>query len=109
MEPEGSLPSSQELSTCTYPALNQSSIPLPGSFIQKIRPGPRFIVPLRNEFVFYGEGLLAPRPTGKLEDHPLSFVRGCLFNIFSSNLELEAVPSNRNPRTRHAVVTRGPT
>jgi hypothetical protein len=29
-------------------------------------------------FVFYGEGLLAPRPTLKLEDHPLSIVRGCL-------------------------------
>jgi hypothetical protein len=25
MEPEGSLPSSQELSTCTYPELEQSS------------------------------------------------------------------------------------
>jgi hypothetical protein len=43
MEPEGSLPSLQELSTD----------------------------PFRNEFVFYGEGLLAPRPTPKLEDHPL--------------------------------------
>jgi hypothetical protein len=31
---------------------------------------------------FYGEGLLAPRPTTKLEYHPSSFVRGCLFNIF---------------------------
>jgi hypothetical protein len=32
---------------------------------------------------FYGEGLLAPRPTPNLEDHPMSFVRGCLFNIFA--------------------------
>jgi hypothetical protein len=62
------------------------------SFIQKIRPGLRLICPFRNEFVFYGEGLLAPRPTPKLEDHPLSFVRGCLFNIFAANLQLEAVP-----------------
>jgi hypothetical protein len=84
-------------------------IPLPRSFIQKIRPGPRLIDPFRNEFVFYGERLLAPRPTPKLEDHPLSFVRGCLFNIFAANLQLVAVPSIRNPRTRHAVVTRGPT
>jgi hypothetical protein len=41
------------------------------SFIQKIRPGPRLMDPFRNEFVFYGEGLLAPRPTPKLKDHPL--------------------------------------
>jgi hypothetical protein len=91
METEGSLPSSQELSTCTYPEPDQSSDPF------------------RNEFVFYGEGLLAPSPTPKLEDHPLSFVRDCLFNIFAANLQLEAVPTIRNPRTRNAVVTRGPT
>jgi hypothetical protein len=35
----------------------------------------------RNRFIFYGEGLLAPRPTPKLEDHPLSSVHGCLFNV----------------------------
>jgi hypothetical protein len=38
-----------------------------------------FLHPFRNEFVFYGVGLLGPRPTSKLEDHPLSFVRGFLF------------------------------
>jgi hypothetical protein len=37
------------------------------------------------KFIFYGEGLLAPHPTPKLEDHPLSFVRG-LFNIFAATL-----------------------
>jgi hypothetical protein len=78
-------------------------------FIQKVRQGLRLIDPFHNEFVFYGEGLLAPRPTPKLVDHPLLFVRGCLFNIFAVNLQLEAVPSIRNPRTRHAVVTRVPT
>jgi hypothetical protein len=61
-------------------------IPLLRSFIQKIRPGPKRIDPFRNEFVFYGEELLAPRPTPKLEDHSLSFVRGCLFSIFATNL-----------------------
>jgi hypothetical protein len=55
---------------------------------------------------FYGKGLLTLRPTPKLEDYPLSFVRGCLFNIFAANLKLEAVPSIRNPTTHHAVVTR---
>jgi hypothetical protein len=56
---------------------------------------------------FYCEGLLAPRPTPKLEDYPLSFVRCSVFNIFAANLQLEAVPSIRNPRPRQAVVTRG--
>jgi hypothetical protein len=88
------------------PANTHFHIPLHKSFIQKIRPGPRLIDPFRDEFVFYGEGLLAPHPTPKLEHHPLSFVRGCIFNIFAANLLLEAVPSIRNPRTRHAVVTR---
>jgi hypothetical protein len=76
---------------------------------KKIRPGPKLVDPFRNEFVFYGEGLLAPRPTTKLMDHLLSFVRGCLFNIFAANLQLEAVSSLRYPRTRHALVKRGPT
>jgi hypothetical protein len=33
----------------------------------------------RNMVIFYGEELLAPRPTSKLEDHPLSAVRDCIF------------------------------
>ena len=33
---------------------------------------------------FYREGLLAPRPTPKLEDHPMSAVRDCLFNLFAA-------------------------
>jgi hypothetical protein len=36
-----------------------------------------------NTLVFYNEVLLAPHPDPKLEDHPLSFVRGRLFNIFA--------------------------
>jgi hypothetical protein len=35
---------------------------------------------------FYGEELLTPRPTPKLEGHPLLSVRDCLFNIFAANL-----------------------
>ena len=34
-------------------------------------------------FFFHGEALLAPRPTTKLDDHPSSAVRDCLFNIFA--------------------------
>jgi hypothetical protein len=37
-------------------------------------------------YIFYGERLLAPRPTPKLEDHPLSFVRDCVFSIFPAIL-----------------------
>jgi hypothetical protein len=36
---------------------------------------------------FYREELIAPRPTTKLEDHPLSTVRDCLFNIFAASLQ----------------------
>jgi hypothetical protein len=54
---------------------------------------------------FYGEGLLAPCPTPKLEDHPSSAVRGCLFNLFTATLHIGGRSSIRNLRARHAVVT----
>jgi hypothetical protein len=37
---------------------------------------------------FYGEELLAPLPTPKLEDHPLSAVRDSLFNIFAATFHI---------------------
>jgi hypothetical protein len=43
-------------------------------------------VTFRNKLIFYGEELLAPRPTPKLQDHPLSAVRDCLFSIFAITL-----------------------
>ena len=55
--------------------------------------------------VFYREGLLAPRPTPKLEDHPSSTVRDCLFNLFAATLLIGGRSSVRILRTRHAVVT----
>jgi hypothetical protein len=42
----------------------------------------------RNKLMFYGEELLAPHPTPKLKDHPLSVVRDCLFNIFAATLHI---------------------
>jgi hypothetical protein len=45
--------------------------------IQRICPGPRLGEHFRNKLIFYGEELLAPRPTPKLEDHPLSAVCDC--------------------------------
>jgi len=53
----------------------------------------------------YGEELLAPRPTPKLEDQPLSVVRYCLFNIFAATLHIGGRSSTHYLRTRHAVVT----
>jgi len=49
--------------------------------------------------------LLAPRPTPKLEDHPSSALRDCLFNLFAATLLIGGRSSIRNLRTRHAVVT----
>ena len=37
---------------------------------------------------FYGEETLPPRPTPNLEDHHLSAVRDCLFNIFAATLRV---------------------
>jgi hypothetical protein len=54
---------------------------------------------------FHSEELSAPRPIPKLEDHPLSAVRGRLFNIFAVTLHIGGRSSIRNPRTRHGVVT----
>jgi len=61
---------------------------------------------IRNKVSSYGEELSTPRPTSKLEDHPLSVVRDCLFDIFAATLHTVGRSSTRNLRTRHAVVTR---
>jgi len=52
-----------------------------------------------------GGGLLAPRPTPKLEGHLSSAVHDCLFNLFAATHLIEGRSSNHNLRTRHAVVT----
>jgi hypothetical protein len=57
---------------------------------------------------FHGEELLAPCPTPKLEDHTLSAVRDCLFNIFAATLHIVGRSSIRNLRKCHAVVTSTP-
>jgi len=38
---------------------------------------------------FYGEELLAPRPITQLEDHTLSTVSDCLFDISGATLHTE--------------------
>ena len=57
---------------------------------------------------FYREGLLAPRPIPKLENHPSSAVRDCLFNLFAATLLIGRRSSIRNLMTRHHVVTGTP-
>jgi hypothetical protein len=47
---------------------------------------PKLLEVFRNMINFYGEELLAARPTPKLEDYPLSAVRYCLFNILAAIL-----------------------
>jgi hypothetical protein len=42
----------------------------------------------RNMVIFCGEELLAPPPTPKLENHPLSAVRDSLFNVFAATLHM---------------------
>jgi len=58
-----------------------------------------------NKIHFYGEELLAPCPTPKLEDCPLSAIRDCLFNIFAPILHIGGRSSSCNLMMRHAVVT----
>jgi hypothetical protein len=58
--------------------------------VHKSPPNPRPCLTLRDKllFLFYGEDLLASRPTSKLEDYPLSTVRDCLFSIFAATLHI---------------------
>ena len=120
MKPEGSLPHSQSSATRPYPGLAQSSPhahPLE-TLPPEIRVGKKFTSELKFclhskhcackcflTWMFYREGLLAPRPTPKLEDHPSSAVRDCLFYIFAATLHIGGRSSIRNLRTRRAVVT----
>jgi len=64
-----------------------------------------FLQMILTGYFFYGEELLAPRPTPKLEDHPLSAICDYLFNIFAATLYIVGPSSIRKLRTRHAVVT----
>ena len=65
-------------------------------------------VNIRTMIHFYGEELFAFRPTPELEDHPLSAVRDCLFNIFAATLLIGGRSSNRT-RSRAMPWLQGPT
>jgi hypothetical protein len=55
-------------------------------------------VTFRNKLFLYGEELLAPRTTTKLEDHPLSAVRDYLFSIFPATLLIIRMMTSRRMR-----------
>jgi hypothetical protein len=62
----------------------------------------------RNMVIFYGEELLAPRPTSKLEDHPLSAVRDCLLNVFAATLHIRGPFLHPQPEDAPCRGDRGP-
>jgi len=107
MEAEGSSPHSQVPSTCTYsePDLSSPYPPHPTSWPNDQFQSEAFFVNCSNMTRFYGEKLLAPRPTPKLEDHPLSAIRDCLINIFAATLHVGGRSFILNLTTHHAVVT----
>jgi hypothetical protein len=106
MEPESSLACSQEPSTGPYPEPDPSnpyhpilsllryskyqiSYPFCFAYPRNLsRSDVRLLMNFLNKLIFYGEELLAPRLSPKLEDHPLSAVRDCLFNIFAATFHI---------------------
>jgi hypothetical protein len=97
------LEGSQALATCPYPEPDQSSPYSPSHFLQthsipcaksqvcfplrelyhRISPSTSSCEMFRNVRLYGGE-LLALGPTPKLDEHPLSAVRDCLFDIFAA-------------------------
>jgi hypothetical protein len=60
-----------------------------------------------NKKSLYGEGLIGPRSTPKLENHPLPFVSGCLFNIFAANLQCWRPSFHPQPNDTPCCVDKG--
>jgi len=61
---------------------------------------------LRKNAIFLRQGVVNASPNPPmLEDHSLSAVRDCLFNIFATTFHTGGRSSIRDLRTRHAVVT----
>jgi hypothetical protein len=101
------IPILSQLDSVHTPHITRIDVPL--SLLKSyliISSGPRLSVWIfLNKSRIYGEELLPPRPNPKLEDHPLSAVSECLFNIFAAALHIGGRSSLRSLRTRHAVVT----
>jgi hypothetical protein len=88
----------------TFCTKTHDSFPLLGLH-KRINPGPMQMYRLCNKDSFDDKELLAPRQNYKMEYQPLSVVGDCFFNIFLTTLHIADRFSNRNLRTRHAVVT----
>jgi hypothetical protein len=94
MKPEGSLPCSQESSTGSYSEPDQSN-PISLRKFQVPNLIYMFLGRLSKESIqvrgflwsyFLWWRIVSPTPNPKLEDHHLSAVRDCLFNIFAATL-----------------------
>jgi hypothetical protein len=72
-----------------------------GCLSKKIRPGPRLCLIFHNQFIFHGEGLLAPRPT------PSRRITPCHLPVVAYSIYSQ-LPSISNLRMCHAVVTGTP-
>ena len=73
---------------------------------QSSSPCPRLTVWMfRNRILFTVKSCKHFVQPPKLEDHPLSVLRDCLFNTFAGTLYIGVQSSIRNLRTCHAVVT----
>jgi hypothetical protein len=72
----------------------------------RVRGALKHFVTIKN---FYGERLLAPGPTPKLKDHPLSAVRDCLFNVFAATLRTRRTSLHPQPEDAPCRGDKGPT
>jgi len=64
-----------------------------------ISPGLRHTYLYCNKASSYGEELLEPHPTPKLEDHPLMAVSDYLFHIIAATIHIGDLTSIQNQRT----------
>jgi hypothetical protein len=73
---------------------------------QRISLSLRQLYPFRNKASFYGEELLATRPTPKLEGHHLSAAHDCLFNLFTATLHIGGCSSIHDLRMCHKNINK---
>jgi hypothetical protein len=87
MEPECSLPCSQEPSTGLFPEPDQSSpyvhFPKFRSFMQRIRPGPRPFVIFRNKLIFLWWGVVIPTPNPLAGGPPPCRLSAAAYSIYT--------------------------